>query len=305
MAAEKMALTGAEYFRMNRLSPDEGKRQLSALWETVFGDGPNYTSVFLDSAAFRPEDTVLSLEEGRLAAMLFLLPVRFGGRRGRYVYAVATHPAFRGRGHAGAMLEYAQGLTEERGEDFTCLHPASDSLFGFYRRFGFETAFYIREERRRAPEGVPLLLERVPAEEFPALYTGTLSKRREPLLRWGEETLPFLCREAEAQEGGVLSIQGGEGFCLFTCPEQGRVEVKELAFSGGITGELLDSLAGHWRGKDVSFRLPGDSALENPPEKNAQGAVLQPFGMIKYKKELLALQSGGTSAYGFMGIALD
>ncbi len=303
-----MVLTGSDYLRGSRISPDALKKQLSGLWKTVFGDGPDYTSVFLGSTAFRPEDTVLSLDGGGLAAMLFLLPVSLEGMRGRYIYAVATHPDFRGRGHAGTMLEFAQRLTEGRGEDFTCLHPASDSLYGFYRRFGFETAFYIREVSRKLRTGADfprLRIERISAERFAALYAEALPERRDACLKWGEETLTFLCREAEAQDGGALAVEGGmgKGFCLFTCLEKGTAVVKETVFSGGITEELLDVLAAYWSGKSVIFRLPEN--FGNFPEKITEKAVLHPFGMIKYKKELLDLQGGGTRTRGFMGIALD
>lgn len=305
-----MVLTGLDYLRRGRFSLGELKRQLSGLWETVFGDGPDYTSVFLESSAFRPEDTVLSLDSGGLAAMLFLLPVSLEGMSGRYVYAVATHPEFRGKGHAGVMLELAQRLTEGHGEDFTCLHPASDSLYGFYRRFGFETAFYIREVLWMPQVGADfprLRIERIPAEGFAALYAKTLPERQGAFLKWGQETLYFLCREAEAQGGGVLSIEGekGKGFCLFTCPEKGTVAVKETVFSGGITEELLDGLAAYWVRKSVNFRLPGDFAFGNFLGKNTEKTVLHPFGMIKYKKELLNLQGGGPRTRSFMGIALD
>ena len=297
-----MVLTGLDYLRENQISPDEVKGLLCSLWETVFGDEPDYIRIFLDSPAFRLEDTVVSLDGGKLAAMLFLLPVGLRGMNGRYVYAVATHPDFRQRGHAGKMLEFAQHLTEQRGEDFTCLHPASSSLYGFYQRFGFETTFYIHEAVRKQGKRdfYRFQIMNSPEWKFRSLYLETVSKRQEQFLRWNEEMLPFIYQEAKAQNGGALSINGA-GVCLYTCPEGDTVFVKELAFPGGIPGGVLDELAAFWHGKEVIFRLPVDFS-----EKNEKKPVLQPFGMVKYRKGLLcpALDMPGLS-HAFMGIALD
>lgn len=297
-----MVLTGGDYLREKKLSPDELKRLLSSLWETVFGDEPDYIKLFLDSSAFRPEDTVISLDGGKLAAMLFLLPVRLGEHCGRYIYAVATHPDFRRRGHAGAMLEFAQQLTEQRGEDFVCLHPASSSLYEFYQRFGFETAFCVNEVRklqgRRGFWGFKIM--KASERKFRSLYLASSLKRREKFLLWEEKTLSFLYQEAVGQNGGVLSIDG-IGFCLYTRPEERTVFVKELVFPAGISDKLLDELASFWPEKEVIFRLTADFR-----EKNAKKTVLQPFGMIKYRKELLdSISDEGTLFPAFMGIALD
>jgi len=301
-----MVMLGSDYQREARISSDELKGQLICLWETVFGDAPDYISLFLDSSAFRPEDTVVSLDGGKLAAMLFLLPVGLGGlgkMRGRYIYAVATHPHFRRRGYAGAMLEFARQLTEQRGDDFTCLHPASSSLYGFYRKLGFETAFYTNETVRSVQgrqDAFGFQIGEAPEGKFRSLYLDASLKRRENFLLWKEETLSFIYQEAKAQDGGVLSING-TGFCLYTCPEKETVIVKELAFAGGISDKLLDELAGFWPGKTVKFRLPADFS-----EKKVKTTVLQPFGMIKYRKGLSypALDKSGLSP-AFMGIALD
>ncbi len=298
-----MVLTGLDYLRKSRISPDEFKKQLSVLWQTVFGDEPDYISLFLESSAFRTEDTVVALDDGRLAAMLFLLPVSLAGMRGRYIYAVATHPCFRGRGYGGSMLDFAQCLVEGRGEDFTCLHPASGSLYGFYQKFGFETAFYLNEVRNvqghRDFWGYKIM--KIPEGKFRSLYLDSSLKRRENFLCWKEEALSFIYREARAQNGGALSIDG-MGFCLYTRPEGETVLVKELAFPLGITQGLLEELAAFWPGKEVVFRLPADFE-----EKNAKKTVLQPFGMIKYRKGQFPSSSVGTDGRpsAFMGIALD
>lgn len=294
-----MVITGLEY----QVSPSELKGQLMNLWEIVFGDEADYISVFLDSSAFQPENTLISLDSGKLSAMLFLLPVCLSNKdkelKGRYIYAVATHPDFRGKGHAGNMLEFAQQLIEKWDEDFTCLHPANISLYQFYQRFGFKTAFYMNEIRnvQGRRDFWHYKIMKVPEGKFRSLYLDTFLKRQEDSLYWKEKTLSFIYQEAKAQNGGALSING-TGFCLYTQPEKETVFVKELVFPSGISNELLDELASFWHGKEVIFRLP-----VNFGEKNTKKPVLQPFGMIKYRKGLVPDNAALSPA--FMGIALD
>lgn len=56
---------------------------------------------------------------------------------------MCTLPEFRGRGISGSLIEYSKSL----GYDFLWLIPASESLFCFYSRFGFETKLYSGERR--------------------------------------------------------------------------------------------------------------------------------------------------------------
>jgi len=59
-----------------------------------------------------------------------------------YIYALATHPAFRGRGLAGKLLKYAEKVAKEWGAAGVCTLPADPSLYGFYGKMGYNRGLY-------------------------------------------------------------------------------------------------------------------------------------------------------------------
>lgn len=275
-------------------------QELMILWEQVFGDGSDYIAAFFDTA-FRPEDTLLWLEDRKPVSMLFLLPVYlqsiFGQTvHGRYVYAVATSPHFRGKGYAAALLQEAEQIIAERGERFAVLHPASDSLYPFYRRFGYETAFSCVE--MVVPNERPVAAERLkPLSllEFKKQYQ-KLGAGRENEVLWSNAVLPFLYQDAQFSNGGAFGLD--HTACgLYSESEFGKVLIKDLACED--LGKILPSLRKTWPDKEIVLRISQKKA-----EKWLKGSVSQPFGMIKYIKEPF---DGGVLRHdaGFIGAVLD
>ena len=95
-------MTGYE-LRPARESDAEG---ICALWGGVFGDGEGFVREFL--RVFGPGCGLVAVRGGSVAAMGFCpLGPEAAGYACGYIYAMATHPAHRGRGLAG---EIALGL---------------------------------------------------------------------------------------------------------------------------------------------------------------------------------------------------
>jgi GNAT superfamily N-acetyltransferase len=96
--------------------------------------------------AYAPENALVWVEDGRVSAMLHLIPMRcrMPGReiRAAYVYAVATLPENRGKGVAAALLKEAEALESSRGTDMLMLVPQSETLFEYCRRQGFHEALF-------------------------------------------------------------------------------------------------------------------------------------------------------------------
>ena len=88
--------------------------------------------------------------------MLFLLEssVCFQGQENRaaYLYAAATLPQYRSRGIMGGMIRFAADFCRSAGFHSIVLVPAEESLFGYYGRSGFKTAFYGAYESFRVSE---------------------------------------------------------------------------------------------------------------------------------------------------------
>jgi len=89
------------------------------LWKLAFGDSDQYIDNFYNTY-YRPDRVVVLEEDGAVRSMTawfdtaFVLPGQ-GEYRAAYLYAVATHPACRGRGLAGALLAGADDYFRSLG----------------------------------------------------------------------------------------------------------------------------------------------------------------------------------------------
>ncbi len=102
------------------LHPDE--LACKDLWMKSFGDEEQFADSFI--MRYYSRGRMLTAEaEGRTAAMLHLLPFRTELGRTTYIYAVATDPAFRGRGLASQLMREAMRLIADRGDDAAFLIP--------------------------------------------------------------------------------------------------------------------------------------------------------------------------------------
>lgn len=122
-------------FTAIRLHPDE--RACKELWQAAFGDDETFIDSFLVGPYNRQR--MLSVQiDGRMAAMLHLIPFDTSLGRTTYIYGVATHPDFRRQGLADQLMRDAMRLIDERGDDAALLIPGQEWLHGFYAHYGFE-----------------------------------------------------------------------------------------------------------------------------------------------------------------------
>lgn len=108
---------------------------ITKLWCEAFGDREEDVLVYLNTLI---KYCVVFEDNGKVAGMLFLLPVTCGINEGRYVYAVATLKEYRGRGISTALLDFAKMFIAENNESFLVLVPQTKSLFDFYGKRGFK-----------------------------------------------------------------------------------------------------------------------------------------------------------------------
>ena len=109
------------------------------MWQTCFGDEEQFIDSFL--IRYYSRRRMLSIErDGRMAAMLHLLPFESELGRTTYIYGVATAPEYRGRGLATELMREAMRLAGERSDDalFLIPTPGEEWLRDFYGGFGLE-----------------------------------------------------------------------------------------------------------------------------------------------------------------------
>ncbi len=105
-----------------------------ALYDTAFpGEPEAFTAAMFDR--YFPDCVRVIRVEDRVASMLFSIPYPLiteeGVQEAHYLYAVATHPAYRGRGLAKQLL------AAEAARYPVFLRPMTPSLFDFYKQAGF------------------------------------------------------------------------------------------------------------------------------------------------------------------------
>ena len=127
-----------------RLSEKNDINGIVSLWNEAFGDGEKEIRFFLNKR-YIPENTLIIEENGKIASMLFLLEgdMRVNGLSypSYYLYAACTAKEFRGRGFMAELLAESNRVAYSRGKDFICLMPGEKSLFDFYKKHGYLTAF--------------------------------------------------------------------------------------------------------------------------------------------------------------------
>ena len=123
------------------------ERQLDKLWRSSFNDPMRVTRYFL-KYRFRPENCLVFQKDGEVVSGLYLLEakIRLEGKLFpvQYIYAASTLPNYRNQGCMSQLLEFAEELGRQRGMACSVLVPATQSLFLYYGKFGYETFFYTR-----------------------------------------------------------------------------------------------------------------------------------------------------------------
>jgi predicted acetyltransferase len=128
---------------------------LQKIWGTGFASPTGDTSgvAFMFERLLKPENMLVLRTGDEAAATLTVQDFELtAGIKAAYVYGVVTLPEYRGRGYSTALLEYADTVFQDKGYKAAVLVPASESLFGFYEKRGYGTAFRLNRASVSAGE---------------------------------------------------------------------------------------------------------------------------------------------------------
>ncbi len=115
-----------------------------ALWQEAFGDSEEYIRFFHNTHS---SCVCLTLaDEDGLASALYLIDGELCSQKGLYLFAAATFKKYRGKGYMAKLLQKAEDYAKQKRKSFIALVPAQGSLFEYYSRFGYKTAFYARRQ---------------------------------------------------------------------------------------------------------------------------------------------------------------
>ncbi len=289
---------------MIRLADNSMIADLRQIRKECFGEDEAYLDFYF-TQRFRPEYTLVYLENNRAVASLTMLPCTLVTPRqsipASYIYAVATLPAFQRRGISAQLSQKAEELLKSQDIGAAVLVPASDSLFTFYKNQGYATLFY-RRKIIQPPGNSPLLSssEKPMDIDMPQLF-----KLREQYLvnsecyiQWDMEALQYAKNECEFNGGKLIFIHTYNIYA-FCYPEKDAVVVKETNVEKpahlGILNTHIMKLFPHTQ--TITIYFPACSSLL--PEEGETAA----FGMWK---PLQDVQAGlPMDCRPYIGLVLD
>jgi len=204
-------------------------RGLKRLWRDVFGDGDEVIDTYFEYF-YSPELAVFEKCGTAVAAACHIMPLGLlvlpGGEAEpcAALYAIAADPARRGEGFGARVTETAVRRAHDMGYSSVVLHPAQESLFGFYEKHGgFRTAFYA-QERSICGNGAAVPARRVSPAEYNELRETQLKTRLH--IRYDVRCMEFQKRLCALSGGGLFALP--DGGCMIVESERGNVRVSEL-----------------------------------------------------------------------------
>lgn len=263
----------------------EMRGQLSALWQRAFGDPPRVPRYFLFNG-FSPQDCLVYRAGGRIAAAVYLLPafVLCGGRRVRahYIFAAATLPEFRGRGYMSSLMAYAAIAGADRGDRFSVVLPAEESLYGFYEKQGYSPFFsarFVTAERDRLDSvAVRTGAAGTVLPDFHRLNSlrGRLLAGCGGAVLWSDERFRLAAGMNTVYGDRLVCASSGGKWAYALCRPEGELcTVLETMADREMVPLLAAALLRRMPAQAYRFRLPANAGLFPGEGKT------EPFGMIR------------------------
>lgn len=256
---------------------------LKALWQEAFHDSDEDTAHYF-TRRHKHENMLVFLDGEAVAGMLSLLPMELvmgeTRQKARYIFAVATKTEYRGRGISTQLLNAAHDLIAREGGAAAVLMPAEQSLYDFYQKRGYKTAFYL-DERLCAAKDIPAISSgdsiKVCSEDAYLLLRDKLLKEGRMYVRWDSKALNYI-RESYQIGGGQmyqLTVSGQPALAV-CAPGEDVAQVTELLCRKEDLYPCLALLHSEMKAGNYLVRTPAGLQSEDS---------IRPFGMVHWLRE--------------------
>lgn len=242
-----------------RICTDRDIPALKAIWLSCFEEREDAAELFFkrNKSAFH---AYACEKDGRIVSALYLIDCSLNSESAHYLCGAATLPDYRGQGLMSALIEYALDDAKRRGDRYSLLLPASESLYGFYARFGYQPACAVKSailetDTARSTDGTPDL-QRLQKECF-----------RQNFLIWDGAFIRFAASYYACY--GARTVQSENAFAIYE--SDGDLAEVYYAVSNDI-GALKALL-----NKNGISRFSLTGAADCPL---FDGEIKKPFGMI-------------------------
>ena len=116
---------------------------LKEMWCKIFGDSKEFAD-FAFTLCDKNDIFILRDNEDIAAMLMAGIEVFVDNKKGFYIYGVCTHESYRNKGYAKQLIEYSCKEKLTQGYTFAITQPATEELFGFYEKLGFNSKTYLR-----------------------------------------------------------------------------------------------------------------------------------------------------------------
>lgn len=236
--------------------------RLKEIWKRCFGDPDWYIDFYLEHG-FGKFETMVLREQESIAAMLTLIPAELlleGERlRTSYIYAVATDPEQQGKGYASALLEEAHRYLRKQGTVAAALFPASDRLYDYYGRLGYQGCFAVHETVLTPGENKGQCIESCGLERFVKERNAFLSRMKCSLCLT-EPALGYVYDECVQTGGSVVWLKDKalQGYAVCTKIEE-TLLIKETNLSGQELSGFSGALAARFGAGSIRVKFPASA----------------------------------------------
>lgn len=239
--------------------PETEAAQVGKLWMACFDDTPEEVAYYIEQR-MTDQNMLVVHADGMIVSMASFLPVQYrvDGEYvdAYYVYAVGTLPAYRGRGYAAQILDFAR---EWYGAPLL-LALAEEPLADFYAKRGFQMAFTgagrqwgedaVSSGEWQALEWKPqeVQLQPVSPEEYVKIRDRKLDT--EGYVRWDVDAVRYAMGLNGKNGGKTVAVVSGdpekeERDVLMYQPQKGRLCILETTLSAEkLNCVLTELLAG-------------------------------------------------------------
>lgn len=180
------------------------------LWGVCFTDDIEYLADYY-MRGFPLTKTYVFKDNGKVISSISLFNLIYirqhsgHNSNGGYLYGVCTDPKYRGNHLTSRLIEYAEDESEGQ-YDFLITRPASQSLFGLYRKIGFDKELSRSHIDLRLPE-IPVHVNSHPIS-FNELFDRRKSNLISNYFEWDKYSLEYIIHYFDMANGEAEIIDG-------------------------------------------------------------------------------------------------
>ncbi len=228
------------------------------LWTSFFDDGtPGFVDFIFDLVPH--DDIYIGLEEDKVVSMLMAAAeLEYSGKKGFYLYSACTHTSYQGRGYMKALVDFALADQRKKGRTFCVLMPASEELFSYWEKLGFDNVISSRKCQLEIKRNIWT------NRDFDIVTAGRFRSVRE---KHNEENIVHYTNKSYERYTAYLYTVGGstaesENAYAVYFINNGKLIVEEIfALSNIHAMQLLQAIRERTGFETATVYLPENSAL--------------------------------------------